>query len=447
MIEDAELLRRYVRERSQDAFSELVRRPIDLVYSVALRHVGGDAHFAEDVTQKVFADLARKAPTLLDRPVLSGWLYRSAQYAASDVVRSERRRRAREQETYAMQDLTSDSTPVTDWDRLRPWLDEVMRDLSDPDRDAVALRFFEGKAFSDIGRVLRLTEEAARKRVDRALDKMEEDSGKLLSAIEGMTPAGSGRFAVSGFAVVPESDVADNGPITQELVELRYKRGKEAAARGDVAAALKEYLWCYDRGMVEVRSYYGVRNSFLLSDLARLGEPALTVLRQRRDAAEQQFAVQESTATAADVAGLNRALKEEARTMELFDQLPAQDPRRRILGRALFDEFIAAQRYRDAVGARSFEQMVEQFTYNTRTRVPPPNVRDPALLERSQRRYAVQSAAKFVEVLAGTGDLSRARDMAARLLAYDGSPETRQAIEQRAARAGHPDLLNGIRAP
>ena len=95
MIEDSELLRRYAEDRSEAAFAELVKRRVGLVYSVAVRQCGGDAHLAEDVTQRVFSDLARKAAELAARPVLSGWLYRSAQFAASDVVRSERRRRCR----------------------------------------------------------------------------------------------------------------------------------------------------------------------------------------------------------------------------------------------------------------------------------------------------------------------------------------------------------------
>ena len=106
MIEDSELLRRYAEERSEGAFAELVKRRVGLVYSVAVRQCGGDVHLAEDVTQKVFADLARKAAELVARPVLSGWLYRSAQFAASDVVRSERRRRAREEETHIMNDIS-----------------------------------------------------------------------------------------------------------------------------------------------------------------------------------------------------------------------------------------------------------------------------------------------------------------------------------------------------
>src|SRR5882672_7921209 len=99
---DGELLRPYAEEKSEGAFAELVRRRVNLVYSVALRQCGGDASLAGDVTQKVFADLARKAQGLSRRAVLTGWLYRSAQFAASDLVRAERRRRAREEEAQTM---------------------------------------------------------------------------------------------------------------------------------------------------------------------------------------------------------------------------------------------------------------------------------------------------------------------------------------------------------
>src|SRR5712671_2467627 len=104
---DAELLRRYAEEKSEAAFAELVRRRVNLVYSVALRQVGGDAHLAEDVTQRVFADLARQAKQLTGHAVLSGWLYRSAQFAATDVVRAERRRRVREQEAQTMNEMSA----------------------------------------------------------------------------------------------------------------------------------------------------------------------------------------------------------------------------------------------------------------------------------------------------------------------------------------------------
>ncbi len=177
MTEDAELLRHYADEKSEAAFAALVQRRIGLVYSVALRQVGGDAHLAQDVTQKVFTDLARKAAQLCRRPVLSGWLCRSAQFAASDLVRAERRRRARERETELMPE-SSPEPNAADWEKLRPMLDQVLNELDDADRDALALRFFEDRSFADIGLAFRLTEDAARKRVSRALDRLHARLGR-----------------------------------------------------------------------------------------------------------------------------------------------------------------------------------------------------------------------------------------------------------------------------
>ena len=92
MTTDAELLHRYVDDSSEVAFTEFVQRHIGLVYSAALRRVGHDAHLAEDVAQKVFTDLARKAAQLTNHPTLTGWLYRSTRYVAIDVMRIEQRR-------------------------------------------------------------------------------------------------------------------------------------------------------------------------------------------------------------------------------------------------------------------------------------------------------------------------------------------------------------------
>lgn len=172
MTTDAELLRRYAEEKSEAAFGELVRRQVNLVYAVALRQCGGDASLAQDVTQRVFTDLARKARQLSGRAMLGGWLYRSTWFAASDVVRTERRRRAREQEAQAMQDAAKPAATDADWENLAPLLDQCVGELSERDRDAVVARFFEGKTFSEIGAMLRLTEDAARMRVERALDKL-----------------------------------------------------------------------------------------------------------------------------------------------------------------------------------------------------------------------------------------------------------------------------------
>lgn len=170
MIEDTELICRYAQERSEEAFSELVRRHIGLVYSVALRQTGGDRQLAEEVAQRVFTDLARKAGQLSKRATLSGWLYRSAHFAASNAVRAERRRRARDEEIRRLQELIMTTEP--NLDQLRTVLDRAMGELNERDRDAVALRFYEGRSFADVGTRLKMTEDAARIRVSRALDKL-----------------------------------------------------------------------------------------------------------------------------------------------------------------------------------------------------------------------------------------------------------------------------------
>src|SRR6266704_5070504 len=116
MTLDAELLRRYADVQSEDAFAELVRRHVDLVYSATLRQTNGDAHLAQDVAQSVFTDLARKARSLAQSVVLSGWLYQATRFAAAKAMRTERRRSTREQEAAAMQDQSRESH--TDWDQL-----------------------------------------------------------------------------------------------------------------------------------------------------------------------------------------------------------------------------------------------------------------------------------------------------------------------------------------
>src|SRR2546422_9691326 len=152
MHHDAQLLRRYAEAGSESAFTELVKRHIDLVYSAALRQVGGDAHLAQDVTQSVFVDLARKASSDLSaRTVLTGWLYTSTRFAAAKMVRTEQRRQAREQEANTMQELLRDEAPEPCWEQIRPVLDDAMHELGERDRNAVLLRYFEGRQLIEVG--------------------------------------------------------------------------------------------------------------------------------------------------------------------------------------------------------------------------------------------------------------------------------------------------------
>lgn len=171
-LDDRELLRCYVRNRAEDAFAELVRRYVSLVYHAAQRQVNGDAHTAEDVTQKVFTLLANKASSLTRHRTLAGWLHTTTRFVASETRRAERRRRAREREAYLMHELTSDTTTDAGWETLRPVIDDALGELNAEDRDAVLLRFFANLPHAEIGVRLNVSENTARMRVERALEKL-----------------------------------------------------------------------------------------------------------------------------------------------------------------------------------------------------------------------------------------------------------------------------------
>src|SRR5579883_3207875 len=145
-ISDGELLRRYAQDGAENAFEELVRRHVPLIYSAALRQVNGDPQLAEDVTQAVFTDLARKAARLTRHPSLAGWLFTSARFTAANLRRAQHRRSLREQQAHAMSALTSSSGPEPDWAQIRPLLDELMHSLDDADREAVLLRHFQNQS-------------------------------------------------------------------------------------------------------------------------------------------------------------------------------------------------------------------------------------------------------------------------------------------------------------
>jgi RNA polymerase sigma factor (sigma-70 family) len=170
MVDDRQLLSRYLEDASEAAFRELVARHVNLVYSVALREVGGDEHLAKDVAQVVFVDLARKARSLRHDVVLAGWLHRASRYAARQTLRSRRRRQAREEQAIAMNDTDSDSQ--AHWEQIGPELDQALDRLNREDRDALVLRYFSQNTFADIGAALGSNEDTARKRVTRALAKL-----------------------------------------------------------------------------------------------------------------------------------------------------------------------------------------------------------------------------------------------------------------------------------
>ena len=171
MTDNHNWLAEYVQTGSDAAFRELVTRYVDLVYSTALRLVGGDTHRAEDVAQTVFVNLARVARTLPEDVKLGGWLHRDTCFTASTLMRGERRRQSRERQAAEMNALQNNSD--ADYSLVAPVLDEAINQLDEADRTAILLRFFEQNDFRWVGQALGSNEDAARMRVTRALEKLE----------------------------------------------------------------------------------------------------------------------------------------------------------------------------------------------------------------------------------------------------------------------------------
>lgn len=171
-MEDHELLHQYARERSEPAFTELVRRHVDWVFNVCRRQVG-DATLAQDVTQAVFIVLARKAASIKAGTPITSWLHRTARYASSEALRRESRRRRHERLAAGGNSEHAAPAPSDSWlAALGPELDAALARLSDMSREAVVQRFYAGRSFLEVSKALGVSEDAAKKRVSRALDEL-----------------------------------------------------------------------------------------------------------------------------------------------------------------------------------------------------------------------------------------------------------------------------------
>lgn len=170
---DAQLLALYVGQGDENAFREIVARHTGMVYASALRQVQSP-DFAREVAQCVFTDFAFKAPTLKFQPdaSLMGWFYRATRFASLNLLREERRRASRERQ--AMEQFDASSTPSPDWVAIQPLFDEAMAELSEADREALLLRFFKSSDFRVIGQHLGVSDDAAQKRVSRALERLRD---------------------------------------------------------------------------------------------------------------------------------------------------------------------------------------------------------------------------------------------------------------------------------
>ena len=224
MTDDMELVREYAQHRSEEAFATLVSRHINLVYSVALRRLY-DVHLAEEVTQAVFIILARKAASLHSKTILPAWLCRTAQYAAADALKTQRRRQRREQEMHMESVVNQPDPEATSWKTIAPLLDSAMAQLGEKDHSAIVLRFFEGKDLKQVGAALGVSENAAKTRVCRATEKLRKffrSRGITLSAaaIAGVIAENSVQAAPVGLSASVTVAVVQGAAVTTSTLTL-----------------------------------------------------------------------------------------------------------------------------------------------------------------------------------------------------------------------------------
>lgn len=230
-LSDTELLRQYAESQSEAAFEILVTRHVNLVYSAALRKTG-NFHAAEEVAQAVFIIFAKKAGALRKETIVSGWLYQTARLTAANFLRNEIRRVRREQEAT----MNPDPNEPALWPQIIPLLEDAMGRLNEQERNAVLLRFFEDKSFQEIGTALGGSENAAKKRVAYALEKLRKFFAK-----RGV----SSTTAVIAAAISANSVHAAPASLTQSISAVAVAKGAAASTSTLtlVRGALKFMAW------------------------------------------------------------------------------------------------------------------------------------------------------------------------------------------------------------
>jgi RNA polymerase sigma factor (sigma-70 family) len=334
MTDSHTLLSLYVRTGSESAFRELVSRYIDLVYSTAYRLVGGDAQSAQDAAQTVFLALAAKAGTLPKDVMLGGWLHQHTRFVAGELMRTERRRQFRERQVVEMNAIEDHSE--SNLAQVAPVLDEAIGQLDAEDRTAILLRFFERKDFRSVGEALGSSEDAARKRVNRALEKLHvllKHRGATLSAAalgtglatEAVTAAPAGLAATISSAAAAASTFTSTLTVTKAVAMTTiqktiiattialsvavaiYETRQASTQRGEVAALKRQQAPMAEQivQLQHERDDATRQLAALRDDNERLGRNSAELLRLRGEMARVRSGMSQSPASKPTKVGLD----------------------------------------------------------------------------------------------------------------------------------------------
>jgi RNA polymerase sigma factor (sigma-70 family) len=309
MTNDAELLSRYADNRSEEAFAELVRRHVDLVYSSGLRQTQGDHHRAQELTQMVFIRLAQKASALARHPVLPAWLHRTSRLTALEMRRKEWRRTKYEHAAGAEAPSDASESGVIAWDEVRPVLDEAIDRLNEPDRQAILLRFFADHSFENIGDELSLSANTARMRVDRALEKLH--SLLALRGIKSSTAAVAAALASQAVTAAPAgvATASTSAAIAAGSAGLAWFAFMSTAK---APAILTAALAVGGTAFIAFQEHSARQTAAEIADLARHNEAAASL----KEDNERLSAASDQARNLQDEAATVRILREQVRDAE-----------------------------------------------------------------------------------------------------------------------------------
>ncbi len=254
---DMDLLRDFAGQNSEPAFAELVRRHLNLVYSVALRYTGNTGD-AQDVAQAVFIILARKAAGLSARTVVTGWLYETTRFTSIRLLRTHARRRAHEQEAF-MQSILEKPADHNLWRQLAPHLEAAMSRLAERDRTLLALRFYENKSGAEAAALLGIREETARKRTNRALEKLRKFFAKR--GVDSTTAMIAGTISANSVQAAPVA-------LAKTVTAVAIAKG--AAASGSTLTLIK--------GALKIMAWTKMKTAIVVGAVVLLAAGTVTTL-------------------------------------------------------------------------------------------------------------------------------------------------------------------------